>query len=50
VAEGVETEEQLAHLRKEGCTQMQGYLFARPQPAEMARKLFGAWQEEGAAA
>lgn len=50
VAEGVETEEQLAHLRKEGCTQMQGYLFAKPQPAEMARKLFGAWQEEGAAA
>lgn len=46
VAEGVETEEQLAHLRKEGCTQMQGYLFAKPLPAEAARKLFGAWQEE----
>ncbi len=50
VAEGVETEEQLAHLRKEGCTQMQGYLFARPQPAEMARRLFGALQEDEAAA
>jgi diguanylate cyclase (GGDEF)-like protein/PAS domain S-box-containing protein len=49
VAEGVETEEQLAHLRKEGCTQMQGYLFARPQPAEMARKLFGAQEEDAAA-
>jgi diguanylate cyclase (GGDEF)-like protein/PAS domain S-box-containing protein len=50
VAEGVETEEQLAHLRKEGCTQMQGYLFARPQPAEMVRKLFGAPKEDEAAA
>jgi EAL domain-containing protein (putative c-di-GMP-specific phosphodiesterase class I) len=33
LAEGVETSEQLALLRAEGCTQMQGYLFGRPQPA-----------------
>jgi diguanylate cyclase (GGDEF)-like protein/PAS domain S-box-containing protein len=33
LAEGVETEEQLELLRKEGCTQMQGYLFSRPVPA-----------------
>ncbi len=30
VAEGVETETQLAFLRKEGCTEIQGYLFSRP--------------------
>jgi diguanylate cyclase (GGDEF)-like protein len=33
VAEGVETEEQHAHLRAGGCDTMQGFLFARPQPA-----------------
>lgn len=32
-AEGVETSEQLDWLRKEGCTEMQGYLFSRPIPA-----------------
>jgi len=37
-AEGVETEEELAQLRREGCTEVQGYLFSRPQPArEVAR-------------
>jgi EAL domain-containing protein (putative c-di-GMP-specific phosphodiesterase class I) len=33
VAEGVETEEQLAGLRARGCDTVQGYLFARPGPA-----------------
>jgi diguanylate cyclase (GGDEF)-like protein len=32
-AEGVETEAQLAHLKKEGCTEVQGYLFSKPRPA-----------------
>jgi EAL domain-containing protein (putative c-di-GMP-specific phosphodiesterase class I) len=32
-AEGVETREQLDWLRCEGCTEVQGYLFSRPQPA-----------------
>jgi EAL domain-containing protein (putative c-di-GMP-specific phosphodiesterase class I) len=36
-AEGVETEEQLARLLVEGCTEVQGYLFSRPVPrAEIA--------------
>lgn len=34
VMEGVETEQQLAFLREIGCHQAQGFLFARPQPAE----------------
>jgi diguanylate cyclase (GGDEF)-like protein len=33
-AEGVETSEQLALLRLEGCTEVQGYLFSPPRPAE----------------
>ena len=33
VAEGVETDEQLARLRELGCLRAQGYLFSRPQPA-----------------
>jgi diguanylate cyclase (GGDEF)-like protein/PAS domain S-box-containing protein len=32
-AEGVETKEQLALLRSEGCTEVQGYLFNPPRPA-----------------
>jgi diguanylate cyclase (GGDEF)-like protein len=33
-AEGVETVEQLEWLRSEGCSEVQGYLFSRPKPAE----------------
>jgi diguanylate cyclase (GGDEF)-like protein/PAS domain S-box-containing protein len=33
LAEGAETEKQLAWLREAGCTEMQGYLFSRPVPA-----------------
>jgi diguanylate cyclase (GGDEF)-like protein len=32
-AEGVERKEQLDQLRKEGCTEVQGYFFAKPMPA-----------------
>ena len=34
IAEGVETEAQLAFLRRLHCDQMQGFLFSRPRPAE----------------
>jgi len=37
VAEGVETEDQLAYLRNHRCDEFQGYLFSRPvPPAEFA--------------
>ena len=39
VAEGVETEAQLAALRKLGCEYGQGYLFARPLTGEAATEL-----------
>jgi len=32
LAEGVETAEQLAFLRAQGCNEVQGYLLGRPQP------------------
>jgi diguanylate cyclase (GGDEF)-like protein len=31
-AEGVETADQLAHVRTEGCSEVQGYLFSAPKP------------------
>lgn len=39
LAEGVETEGQLARLREEGCDEVQGYLFSRPVCAEDFEKL-----------
>jgi diguanylate cyclase (GGDEF)-like protein/PAS domain S-box-containing protein len=35
VAEGIETEPQLAWLREQGCDEMQGFLLGRPQPFEV---------------
>ena len=43
VAEGVETEAQLAMLRSMGCDQAQGFLFARPQNAAAIEQLL--WPE-----
>ncbi len=39
VAEGIETAEQLAHLRHLGCPHGQGYWFAQPLPPEAAEEL-----------
>lgn len=38
VAEGIETERELAFLRHLNCDEGQGYLFAKPQPADILRQ------------
>ncbi|WP_338416362.1 EAL domain-containing protein [uncultured Sphaerotilus sp.] len=38
LAEGVETEDQMRHLRDIGCEAAQGYFFGRPAPAATARQ------------
>jgi EAL domain-containing protein (putative c-di-GMP-specific phosphodiesterase class I) len=38
-AEGIETDEELVHLKREGCTEGQGYIFSKPGPASEARML-----------
>jgi predicted signal transduction protein with EAL and GGDEF domain len=40
-AEGVETSEQLALLKSEGCTEVQGYLFSPPRPAAEIASMLG---------
>ncbi len=39
IAEGVETEDQLAFLREQGCDEYQGYFFSQPRPAEELTEL-----------
>ena len=39
IAEGVETSEQLARIRNEGCSSVQGYLFSRPVPIDQVHRL-----------
>ena len=50
IAEGVETEGQLAFLRAQGCNEVQGYYFSKPLPAEQFEAFVragypAAWQE-----
>jgi diguanylate cyclase (GGDEF)-like protein/PAS domain S-box-containing protein len=49
VAEGVETTEQLGLLRTEGCTEVQGFLFSRPRPAQDVEAMLSYQLERGAA-
>jgi hypothetical protein len=42
VAEGVETQAQLAFLKSKSCDECQGFLFAKPMPAEAFGKLLAA--------
>ncbi len=39
IAEGVETSDQLARIRAEGCTSVQGYLFSKPVPVDQVDAL-----------
>ena len=40
-AEGVETEEQLDLVRREGCTEAQGFYFSRPLPSKELAHFLG---------
>ena len=44
IAEGVETEAELAFLKQHNCDIMQGYLFSRPQPAPIIESMLVAGQ------
>jgi diguanylate cyclase (GGDEF)-like protein len=48
-AEGVETEEQLAHLRRVSCTEVQGFLFSRPRAAKDLDQFLNGSRLSGAA-
>ena len=45
IAEGVENEAQLAFLRAEGCTTIQGFWLARPMPAAAFEAWHDAWAD-----
>ncbi|MBZ9749287.1 EAL domain-containing protein [Deinococcus sp. HMF7604] len=47
VAEGVETERQLNMVRALGCDQVQGFLFARPMPADDLTRWLAEWRAGG---
>lgn len=44
IAEGVETEQQRQLLLRKGCSNFQGYLFAKPLPIEQVEVLLEMWQ------
>ena len=47
VAEGVENDAQLEHLRREKCDEMQGFLASPPLPAEDVVPWLLDWQRRG---
>jgi len=47
IAEGVESAGQLAFLQAQGCHEIQGYLAARPMPAEAIAAWWEHWQKQG---
>jgi diguanylate cyclase (GGDEF)-like protein len=47
-AEGVETNEQLDALRAKGCSEVQGFLFAKPMPASEIGAFLDAWDKRTA--
>ena len=48
--EGIETKEQLELIRAEGCTEVQGYLFSKPQPASEVPRLLSSFGKKSQAA
>ena len=50
LAEGVETEEQLARVAADGCTDVQGYLISRPLPPERIGEFLQSYRETAPAA
>ncbi|TMK52083.1 MAG: EAL domain-containing protein [Alphaproteobacteria bacterium] len=46
LAEGVETNDQLRTLIREGCDEMQGYLIGRPRPVEVYADIVGRGRED----
>ena len=48
VAEGVETDHELAELRRYGCDSAQGFYFARPMPAASFERWLSGVREKGA--
>jgi diguanylate cyclase (GGDEF)-like protein len=49
-AEGVETEEQLARVRAEGCTEVQGFIFSAARPSDEVMELVASLKRRGEAA
>jgi diguanylate cyclase (GGDEF)-like protein len=47
LVEGIETEDQRTLVRLAGCDEMQGYLFARPAPAEEIDRVLAAGRPQG---
>ena len=50
IAEGVETSDQLARIRAEGCTSVQGYLFSQPVPVDQVDHLISEFASRRSAA